>query len=49
MLNALGQVVRTQPLAGGKALLEVEGLAAGRYVVQVQTKEDVLTRSVIIE
>ncbi|SHK35018.1 Por secretion system C-terminal sorting domain-containing protein [Hymenobacter psychrotolerans DSM 18569] len=49
LLNTLGQVVRTQPLAVGKAAMSITGLAAGRYVVQVQTATEILTRGVVIE
>jgi hypothetical protein len=51
LINALGQVVRTQPLVSrtSSATLPVTGLAAGGYVLQVLSAEGVATRSVVVQ
>lgn len=49
LLNALGQVVRQQALAGpSEQLFVTQGLAAGLYTLRVQAGSEVLTRKVII-
>ncbi|WP_201978956.1 CARDB domain-containing protein [Hymenobacter rubidus] len=50
LLNALGQSVRTQPLAGTEEQRVVtRGLAPGLYTLLVQTGSEVLTRKVMVE
>ncbi|RZK54218.1 MAG: T9SS type A sorting domain-containing protein, partial [Hymenobacter sp.] len=50
LLNALGQVVRQQPLAGpAEQQLSTQGLAAGLYTLRVQANGEVLTRKVVLQ
>lgn len=50
LLNALGQVVRQQKLAGaGEQQMPTRGLAAGLYTLQVQVGGQVLSRRVVLE
>ncbi|MBJ6111847.1 right-handed parallel beta-helix repeat-containing protein [Hymenobacter sp. BT523] len=50
LLNALGQVVKHQPLAGtGEQSVSTRGLAAGLYTLRVQAGPDVLTRKVVLQ
>jgi hypothetical protein len=50
LLNALGQVVRQQALAGpSEQLLSTQGLAAGLYTLRVQAGTEVLTRKVVLQ
>jgi hypothetical protein len=47
VLNALGQVVHTGPVAVGTAALNLNKLASGVYVFRVLTSEGVLTQRVV--
>ncbi|MDO7849318.1 right-handed parallel beta-helix repeat-containing protein [Hymenobacter sp. M29] len=50
LLNALGQVVKRQPLAGtGEQQVSTLGLAAGLYTLRVQAGAEVLTRKVVLQ
>ncbi|UOQ97699.1 T9SS type A sorting domain-containing protein [Hymenobacter sp. 5317J-9] len=50
LLNALGQVVKHQPLAGtGEQTVATRGLAAGLYTLRVQAGAEVLTRKVVLQ
>ncbi|GAA3990505.1 fibronectin type III domain-containing protein [Hymenobacter antarcticus] len=50
LLNALGQLVRTAPLAGtAEQVLSTRGLAAGLYTLRVSMDGQVLTRKVVLE
>jgi hypothetical protein len=50
LLNALGQVVRHQPLAGpAEQQVTTRGLAAGLYTLRVQAGAEVLTRKVVLQ
>jgi len=50
LLNALGQLVRTQPLsAAPEQTLPTRGLAPGLYTLRVETNGLVLTRKVVLE
>jgi CARDB/Secretion system C-terminal sorting domain len=47
--NALGQAVRTLPLKAGQYRLATRGLAAGIYMLDIQTGAGHLTRKVVID
>lgn len=47
--NALGQLLRQQPLAGAETQLATTGLAAGLYTVQVQLAGQTLSRKVVLQ
>ena len=50
LLNALGQTVRTQPLASGpETTVATQGLAAGVYTLQVRTAAGTVARRVVLE
>ena len=50
LLNALGQCVKRQPLAGtGEQQVLTTGLAAGLYTLRVQAGSEVLTRKVVLQ
>lgn len=49
LLNALGQVVKCQPLAAGEQPVQTMGLAAGLYTLRVQAGREVLTRKVVLQ
>jgi len=50
LLNALGQVVRTQPLGtGAEHTLSTQGLPAGVYTLLVKTGNDAFSRKVVLE
>ncbi|MBF9221974.1 T9SS type A sorting domain-containing protein [Hymenobacter ruricola] len=50
LLNALGQVVKHQALAGtGEQQLATRGLAAGLYTLRVRAGAEVLTRKVVLQ
>jgi hypothetical protein len=51
VLNALGQVVRSQPVPAHTALVTVPtaGVVAGRYVVQLISSDGVATRGMVVE
>ncbi|GAA3991851.1 fibronectin type III domain-containing protein [Hymenobacter antarcticus] len=50
LLNALGQLVRTAPLAGtAEQVLPTRGLAAGVYTLRVAVDGNILTRKVVLE
>ena len=50
LLNALGQVVRTAPLAGTtEQVLPTRGLASGVYTLRVAVDGKILTRKVVLE
>jgi hypothetical protein len=50
LLNALGQVVKRQPLAGtAEQQVSTLGLATGLYTLRVQAGAEVLTRKVVLQ
>ena len=50
LLNALGQVVKRQPLAATpEQTIATTGLAAGLYTLRVQASGEVLTRKVVLQ
>ncbi|MBF9220041.1 fibronectin type III domain-containing protein [Hymenobacter ruricola] len=51
LLNALGQVVLSQPLPSGttEQVLNTRGLATGLYTLRVAVGDEVLTRKVVLE
>jgi hypothetical protein len=50
LLNALGQVVQRQPLAGtAEQAVSTRGLAAGLYTLRVQAGAEVLARKVVLQ
>ncbi|MFD2718844.1 CARDB domain-containing protein [Hymenobacter monticola] len=50
LLNALGQVVKRQPLAGtAEQQVLTRGLATGLYTLRVQAGTEVLTRKVVLQ
>jgi hypothetical protein len=49
LLNALGQLVLSQAVAGGQATVETSGLAAGVYSLRMQTAAATSTKRVTLE
>jgi hypothetical protein len=49
LLNALGQLVLSQAVAGGQATVETGGLAAGVYSLRMQTAAATITKRVTLE
>lgn len=49
LVDALGRLVRTQPLTAARTLFSLQGVAAGVYALRLQTTQGTITRKLTVE